>query len=157
MAREGLRTKLSSAIQRAEQDHVRVTVTGARVKRNGCSIGVSITVLPVESGGEGLLLVSFIDDHAPELRAVETREWQVADMSRVTQLEQEGLEVTREDLQSARLRDLEIANEEQKAINEEAMSVNEEFQSTNEELETSKEELQSLNEEAPHSAQQPAA
>ena len=144
MAREGLRTKLSSAIQRAKQDHARVTVTGARVKRNGCSIGASITVLPVESGGESLLLVSFIDDPPPELRAVRPVE-SAADTSRVTQLEQE-LEVTREDLQSA-IRDLEIANEEQKAINEEAMSVNEEFQSTNEELETSKEELQSLNEE----------
>ena len=144
MAREGLRTKLRSAIQRAKQDHVRVTVTGAQVKRNESSIGVSITVLPVESEGEGLLLVSFIDDPAPELRAVRPVEL-ATDASRVTQLEQE-LEATRGDLQSA-IRDLEIANQEQKAINEEAMSVNEEFQSTNEELETSKEELQSLNEE----------
>jgi len=144
MAREGLRTKLRSAIQRAKQDHVRVTVTGAQVKRNESSIGVSITVLPVESEGEGLLLVSFIDDPAPELRAVRPVE-SATDASRVTQLEQE-LEATRGDLQSA-IRDLEIANQEQKAINEEAMSVNEEFQSTNEELETSKEELQSLNEE----------
>jgi two-component system CheB/CheR fusion protein len=50
------------------------------------------------------------------------------------------------ELQGA-IRDLEVSNEEQKAINEEAMSVNEEFQSTNEELETSKEELESANEE----------
>ena len=144
MAREGLRAKLRSAIQRAKEDHARVTVTGAQVKRDGCSIGVSITALPVESDGEGLFLVSFIDDPTPEPSAVRPVE-SAADASRVTQLEQE-LEATREDLQSA-IRDLEIANEEQKAINEEAMSVNEEFQSTNEELETSKEELQSLNEE----------
>ncbi len=144
MAREGLRGKLSSAIQRAKEDQTRVTVTGAQVRRDGRAVGVSITALPVESDGEGLLLVSFIDDPAPKLRAVSPVE-SAADASRVTQLEQE-LNATRKDLQSA-IRDLEIANEEQKAINEEAMSVNEEFQSTNEELETSKEELQSLNEE----------
>ena len=144
MAREGLRAKLRSAIQRAKQEHARVTVTGAQVKRNGGSIGVSIIALPVESDGGGLILISFVDDPAPEPRPVRAVE-SAGDASRITRLERE-LEATREDLQSA-IRDLEIANEEQKAINEEAMSVNEEFQSTNEELETSKEELQSLNEE----------
>jgi two-component system, chemotaxis family, CheB/CheR fusion protein len=144
MAREGLRDKLRSAIQRAKQDHTRVTVTGARIKRSGCPIGVTITVLPVEDDDEDLFLVSFVDDPAPKLGPVKAPE-SAADASRVTQLEQE-LAATREDLQSA-IRDLEMANEEQKAINEEAMSVTEEYQSTNEELETSKEELQSLNEE----------
>ena len=144
MAREGLRAKLRSAIQRAKEAQARVTVTGAHVKRNGCSVGVSITALPIKSDGEELLLVSFIDSPAHEPRPATTVE-SAADASRVAQLEQE-LEATREDLQGA-IRDLEIANEEQKAINEEAMSINEEFQSTNEELETSKEELQSLNEE----------
>ena len=141
MAREGLRAKLRSAIERAERDHARVAVTGAQAKRNGSSTGVSITALPVERNGEGLLLVSFVDDPVPEPKGVESP----VDASRVAQLERE-LAATSEDLQNA-IRDLEIANEEQKAINEEAMSVNEEFQSTNEELETSKEELQSLNEE----------
>ena len=141
MAREGLRAKLRSAIERAERDHARVAVTGAQAKRNGYSTGVSITALPVESNGEGLLLVSFVDDPMPEPKGVQS----AGDASRVAQLERE-LAATSEDLQNA-IRDLEIANEEQKAINEEAMSVNEEFQSTNEELETSKEELQSLNEE----------
>lgn len=144
MAREGLRAKLRSAIHQAEETRARVTVTGAHTKRNGGSIGVSITALPVGGDGEGLLLVSFIDSPALERSPVIAVE-AAADASRVAQLEQE-LEATREDLQGA-IRDLEIANEEQKAINEEAMSINEEFQSTNEELETSKEELQSLNEE----------
>jgi len=103
-----------------------------------------IMARPIESDGQRLLLISFIDDPTPELKRVGPVE-SVADVSRVAQLEKE-LEATRADLQSA-IRELEIANEEQKAINEEAMSVNEEFQSTNEELETSKEELQSLNEE----------
>jgi len=144
MAREGLRAKLRSAIERAKEDRTPVTLTGARVKRNGSSVGVGISARPVESAGEGLFLVSFIEVPAAEVAPVGPVE-SAADVSRVAQLEQE-LEATREDLQSA-IRDLEIANEEQKAINEEAMSVNEEFQSTNEELETSKEELQSLNEE----------
>jgi len=144
MAREGLRAKLRSAIQRAKEDHAPVTLTRVQVKRNGCSVGVGITVRPIESGGEKLFLISFIDDATPGSRLVGPVE-SVADVSRIAQLEQE-LEATRGDLHNA-IRDLEIANEEQKAINEEAMSVNEEFQSANEELETSKEELQSLNEE----------
>ena len=148
MAREGLRTKLRQALQRANDDHGPATVTGAHAKLDGGSISVAITVRPVEHDGEGLFLVSFVDDPKPlpllgprPTKPVESE----AEASRVAQLEQE-LEATREDLQLA-IRELEIANEEQKAINEEAMSVNEEFQSTNEELETSKEELQSFNEE----------
>lgn len=144
MAREGLRGKLRSAIRRAKNDHARVTVTGARVERDGRSVGVGITAHPIESGGEELILVSFVDDAVPALRTGEPVE-SASDAPRVIQLEQE-LEATREDLQSA-IRDLEIANEEHKAINEEAMSLNEEFHSPNEELETSKEELQSFNEE----------
>jgi two-component system, chemotaxis family, CheB/CheR fusion protein len=144
MARDGLRAKLRSAVQLAEHDHASVTLTGARVKRNGSSIRVRVTARPIESDGKRLVLVSFVDDLTPEPRPV-TAVDSAIDAFHVAQLEEE-LEVTREDLQSA-IRDLEIANEEQKAINEEAMSVNEEFQSTNEELETSKEELQSLNEE----------
>jgi len=144
MAREGLRTKLRSAIQRVQQDHARVTVTGARLERNERSVGVSITALPVAGDDEDLFLVSFVDDPAPEESRLRPNESEI-DASRVTQLEQE-LAASREDLKSA-VRELEAVNEEHKAINEEAMSVNEEFQSTNEELETSKEELQSLNEE----------
>jgi two-component system, chemotaxis family, CheB/CheR fusion protein len=144
MAREGLRAKLRSAIEGAKQDHTRVAVTGAHLKRDGCAVGVSIIALPVKRNNEELFLVSFLDDLTPELTPVRPAE-PAADTSRIAQLEQE-LTATREDLESA-IRDLEMTNEEQKAVNEEAMSVNEEYQSTNEELETSKEELQSLNEE----------
>jgi two-component system, chemotaxis family, CheB/CheR fusion protein len=144
MAREGLRAKLRSTIARAKQDHTRVTATGVQLKRDARSVGVTITVLPVERGGEELFLVSFVDDPALDISLGKPTE-SAAEASRITQLEEE-LAATREDLQSA-IRDLESANEEQKAINEEAISVNEKYQSTNEELETSKEELQSLNEE----------
>ena len=70
MAREGLRAKLRSAIQRAKQDHARVTVTGAKTERNGCPIGVTITALPVEGDNEDLFLVSFVDDPTPKLSPV---------------------------------------------------------------------------------------
>ena len=72
MAREGLRAKLRSAIQRAKQDHARVTVTGAQLERNGRSVGVSITALPVEGDSEDLFLVSFVDDPTPELEPRQT-------------------------------------------------------------------------------------
>ena len=146
MAREGLRGKLRTAIQRASDDRARTLITGARVERDGGPVAVNIAVLPVdgEGKGEGFLLVSFTDEAKREPSAVGQRE-SPADASRIVELEQE-LDSIRGELNSS-IRDLEIANEEHKAINEEAMSVNEEFQSTNEELETSKEELQSLNEE----------
>ncbi len=144
MVREGLRTKLRSAIQQANQAHQRVIVMGAQSSHGGKTVTVDIAVLPISSDREPLLLISFIDrprQDAPPLPPADA----AGNQSRVAELERE-LETTRAELQSA-IRNLEIANEEQKSINEEAMSVNEEFQSTNEELETSKEELQSLNEE----------
>ena len=144
MAREGLRTKLRSAIQQAAQDHLRVALSGAHVSRDGRTTSVGVDVRPVKGDGAEMYLVSFIDE--PESSkssngAVEPKE----DPSRIVHVERE-LEATKAKLQSA-IRALETSNEALKAINEEAMSVNEEFQSTNEELETSHEELQSLNEE----------
>jgi two-component system CheB/CheR fusion protein len=144
MARDGLRSKLRAAIQRASKDNARTKVTGAHVNSDGRRVGVSIVAQPAPAEGEALLLVSFIDEqerHAP--RTAETEP--AVDASQIALLEQE-LDATRADLLDA-LNNLEIANEEHRALYEEAMSVNEEFQSTNEELETSKEELQSLNEE----------
>jgi two-component system, chemotaxis family, CheB/CheR fusion protein len=144
MVRDGLRSKLGLAIRQASEEHARVVVTGARVNRGDHPVAVSIEAQPLQSEGETLLLVSFLDEPEREERA--DRPMGSPDTaSRVPELERE-LDVTRKELNSA-IRDLEIANAEQTAINEEAMSVNEEFQSTNEELVTSKEELQALNEE----------
>ena len=142
MAREGVRTKLRFAMQQAGRDNKRIVVTGGRINRNGSAHSFSISAQPVQSEGEDLLLVCFIDEpEAKGKRAPVT----AGDVSRVAELEQE-LEATRAELQGA-IHSLEISGEDQKAINEEASSVNEEYQSTNEELLTSKEELQSLNEE----------
>jgi two-component system CheB/CheR fusion protein len=143
MAREGVRTRLRSAIQQATQESTRVVVAGGRINRNGSPLEFSIAVQPVLSEGEELLLICFIDE--PKHEGGRGRPTAEGDVSRVAELERE-LEAARTELQGA-IRSLEISSEEQKAINEEALSVNEEYQSTNEELLTSKEELQSLNEE----------
>jgi two-component system CheB/CheR fusion protein len=144
MAREGLRAKLRSALHRAAKDRTPTTITGAKVVYDRTVVAVSICVRPTEVEGEELMLVSFIDEPAPE-RQPRRAGASNARKAQVTELEDE-LDATRNELEGA-IRDLEIANEDHKAINEEAMSVNEEYQSSNEELETSKEELQSLNEE----------
>ena len=146
MAREGLRSKLRAAIQQASEEHKRVILSGGQVKADGTVLSVSVAVQPVQSEGEELLLVSFLEDRASEQGTGRSAAPAgAADISRIAELERE-LDVARKELETA-VRDLEISSEEQKAINEEALSVNEEFQSTNEELTTSKEELQSLNEE----------
>jgi two-component system CheB/CheR fusion protein len=144
MVRDGLRSKLGVAIREASEEHARTIVTGARVSHGDRSAAVSIEVQPLQSEGDTLLLVSFLDEPEREERA--SRPADAADTtSQIPALERE-LDATRKELQSA-IRELEISAAEQTAINEEAMSVNEEFQSTNEELVTSKEELQALNEE----------
>jgi two-component system, chemotaxis family, CheB/CheR fusion protein len=143
MARDGVRTKLRSALQKACQQNDRVVVTGGQVNRDGGVLAFSIAVQPVQSGGEEMLLVCFIDESEQE-RGLK-RSVAAGDRPRVAELERE-LEATRTELLGA-IHNLEISSEEQKAVNEEALSINEENQSTNEELLTSKEELQSLNEE----------
>lgn len=143
MVRQGLHTRLRSAIRQASQQNRRVTTAGGRTSQDSGAVSYRIDVQPVQSDGEKLLLVCFVDQPA------RGRKQELASAAgsdpRVAELEQE-LEATKAELKGA-IRNLEESNEEQKAISEEALSVNEEFQSTNEELLTSKEELQSLNEE----------
>lgn len=145
MARDGLRTKLRSAIHKAVRANGPVTLQGAQVKRNGGYHPVIVAIRPVVGphGADGLLLITFQDSDQviPPPRPPET----TAEESVIRQLEYE-LKATKEDLQST-VEELESSNEELKVSNEEVMSMNEELQSANEELETSKEELQSLNEE----------
>jgi two-component system CheB/CheR fusion protein len=143
MAREEVRTKLRSTIQRACKENIRIVADGDATKHDGKQVAFSIVVQPVHSEGEELLLVCFVDK--PPQASRRRHPATPRDIPRIAELEQE-LGATRAELESA-IRNLEIAGEEQKAINEEALSVNEEYQSTNEELLTSKEELQSLNEE----------
>ena len=143
MAREGLRTKLRSAIQKCHQENARVVMPGGVITDQGRDIAFNLDVRAVPVDGEDLLLICFVEVPLGDLKrgaAVSAEE-----TPRVAELEGE-LEAMRAELQAA-IRNLELSNEEQKAINEEALSIQEEYQSTNEELLTSKEELQSLNEE----------
>ena len=143
MAREGVRTKLNSAVQRALHEDGRVVIRGGRTKGGVSGSSFSIVVIPAPREREDLLLVCFVEEPEPKVdRGGSTAS---ADVPRVIELERE-LETTKAELQIA-VRNLEVSSEEQMAINEEALSVNEEYQSTNEELLASKEELQSLNEE----------
>ncbi|MGD1037589.1 MAG: chemotaxis protein CheB [Roseiarcus sp.] len=143
MAREGVQSKLRSAVQRALRDNARVVMPGGRTNGEAGASSFRIVVEPAPGEREDLLLVCFVEEPAPEI-AVGDR-MTPADVPRVVELERE-LEATKVELQSA-IRNLETSSEEQMTINEEALSVNEEYQSTNEELLASKEELQSLNEE----------
>ena len=143
MARENVRTKLRSAVQRALSENARVVMSGGRTQGVDGAASLSIVVIPAPRDREDLLLVCFVEE--PEAQPGRSGGMAAADVPRVVELERE-LETTKTELQSA-LRNLEVSSEEQMAINEEALSVNEEYQSTNEELLASKEELQSLNEE----------
>jgi two-component system, chemotaxis family, CheB/CheR fusion protein len=143
MAREGVRAKLRSAVQRALRENTRVVIPGARTKGEARAWSFSILVIPAPREREDLLLVCFVEE--PEPQVVGSGSIAPADVPRVVELERE-LEATKNELQNT-IRNLELSSEEQMAVNEEALSVNEEYQATNEELLASKEELQSLNEE----------
>jgi two-component system CheB/CheR fusion protein len=146
LAREGLREHVHAAVHKAIRANRRVTIPGARVKRDGRYATVRVSARPLHgAAAEGLVLVSFEDETTA--RAVARRRGKAdrQEASVARQLEHE-LRTTRAALRGT-IEELEGANEELKASNEEIMSMNEELQSSNEELETSKEELQSLNEE----------
>jgi two-component system CheB/CheR fusion protein len=145
VARPQVRPKLRAALQRAALEKTRVVVAGVAMARDAATARFSIAVEPVDSDGETLLLVCFIEEPKPETRPRRGHLTVTGEGPRIRQLEQE-LEDTQKELRNA-IHEQESSNEEQKAVNEEALSVNEEFQATNEELVASKEELQSLNEE----------
>ena len=142
MAREGVRAKLRSAVQRALHENARVVIPGGRTKGEAGAPSFSVVVMPAPREREDLLLVCFVEEPEPRVAGGSIAP---ADVPRVVELERE-LEATKSELQNT-IRSLELSSEEQMAVNEEALSVNEEYQATNEELLASKEELQSLNEE----------
>ena len=143
MAREGVQTKLRSAIQGALRTHARFESSVGRIDGEGGPVSFTVVAEPAPNVGEELLLVCFIE--AAAAPAAILGRGSAVDALRFAELERE-LEATKVELRNA-VHNMETTSEEQKAINEEALSVNEEYQSTNEELMSSKEELQSLNEE----------
>jgi len=150
LARRGLRSRLRGALHRAARDGESATAEDVQVERDGARRGVDVSVIPVESRNERLLLVTFQPRAEPATPAEAGAE--APDAESVRHLEEE-LRRTRDELHSS-IEQLESSNEdyqsaleEVSSTNEELQSANEELQSSNEELETSREELQSLNEE----------
>ena len=144
LAREGLRSRLRTAIRNAEAAEATVVVGDAQVRRGDVFAPVKLTVAPVRRSGDpqSLLLVVFED--APESAPI-LLDRRAAAGRLVKRLEEE-LWATKEDLNHTIERS-QVTVEDLAAANEEVVSANEELQSSNEELESSKEELQSLNEE----------
>ena len=144
--REGIRTRVRTALESAIAEGRLVRVPALRFKENGKVRSVSCTVEPLPANGDsnGLLLVAF--QEAPAASGPEANLMPAGEPEQlVRQLEYE-LRIARDEHRRA-MEQLQALNEELRATNEEVLSSNEELQSTNEELETSKEELQSLNEE----------
>jgi two-component system CheB/CheR fusion protein len=144
--REGIRTRVRTAMESAIAGGRLVRVRALRFKEGGTVRSVSCSVEPLPANGDpnGLLLVAFQDvpvPPGPEANPLPTGESEQL----VRQLEHE-LRIARDEHRRA-MEQLQALNEELRATNEEVLSSNEELQSANEELETSKEELQSLNEE----------
>jgi two-component system CheB/CheR fusion protein len=143
MARDGVKSKLRSAIQTAMQENKRVALGGGQMKNGDKIKAFSIMVEPVKNEGQDLLLICFTPEAKAAVAVVDGASPKSA--TRILELEQE-LANTQTELTHA-IRNLEFSAEEQRVSTEEASSVSEDYQSTNEELLTSKEELQSLNEE----------
>ena len=142
MVREGLRSRVRTALRDAASSAMPVNIEGARMKRGSTFSPVQIQVMPHHEGALGpVFLVVFRHDKEPAL----TPDAKTAAGALVRHLEDE-LQATRDDLQNT-IERFEAANESLRVSNEEVVTTNEELRSLNEELESSKEELQSLNEE----------
>ena len=143
MAREGVRTKLRSAVQGALRTNARFVCPVERINGEAGPMSFSVVAEPVLNLREELLLVCFVEE--PTGEAAVAGGDSMVEIPRVGELERE-LQETKLELQIA-VHKLETTSQEQMMINEEALSVNKEYQSTNQELLASKEEVQSLNEE----------
>jgi len=141
MANPDLRMALATALHEASQGQKEIIREGLRVRHNGGTQLVKITVRPL-SRTDGSMVVTFEDVRRPSRRKVKGETLTEAQRR---ELEQE-LQITKETL-GGTIEELETANEELRSANEEYMSTNEELKSANEELETSREELRSVNEE----------
>jgi two-component system CheB/CheR fusion protein len=144
MAREGLRSELFGAFQKALRKDERITVRGLRPEEMAEGQAVDVRIKRIEEPGElqGLISIVFDEIAVPEAAKLSNHS---AEEPRLKEMQRE-LEEAREDARLTR-ESMQTTQEELRAANEEMQSTNEEMQSTNEELMTSKEEMQSLNEE----------
>ena len=148
MARPGLKQELPILIRKVVSSKRSAEYTGIKIKTNGTSLTVNLTVKPVKEPVEmmGSLLIIFEEVEMQKKGTTSKKtHYDKSTEKHIKEIEHE-LKSTKENLRST-IEELETSNEELKSTNEEMQSTNEEMQSSNEELETSKEELQSLNEE----------
>ncbi len=144
MARNGLKSVLSTVIQNAISNNRKVISEDVNVENEYKNQFIKLTVTPLKDSENirGLLIVSFEEssqENKIKLNFDNKSNNQIKALANELKITKERLNKTIEDLTTS--------NEELKSANEELQSMNEESQSTNEELETSKEELQSINEE----------
>ncbi len=148
MAREELRQALPGAFRKAMQNFDTVKLHNVKLRNNGSTQFVNITVQRIENpiAIRDMVMVVFTDVPAVvDYNAKKTKTEKQSSTGRQKELEIE-LQRSSEELQSVR-EEMQTSQEELRSTNEELQSTNEELQSTNEELTTSKEEMQSLNEE----------
>ncbi len=148
MAREDLRFKLHTAINKAIRYGKSVTVKNFQALRGEKLLHFDIQIKRLhltKVTTHTFWMVVFEEKKIKRDTASKASSKKDRVDPRITNLERE-LQATKEYLQSTN-EELETTNEELKSANEELQSTNEEMQSSNEELETSKEELQATNEE----------
>jgi two-component system CheB/CheR fusion protein len=161
MIREGLRSELRAAIDKAKQTDAPARAEGLRVREGDRLRGVSLEVIPLCQGREGgtspaaerCFLIVFeepgkrlaFEVEGAARPAPRTRDPETLSELHIADLEQE-LAGTKEHLQAI-IEEHEATNEELQAVNEEVFASHEELQTLNEELETVKEDLQATNEE----------
>ena len=148
MANDGLRQELPTLIRKVLSSKKSLTAQGIKVKSNGRTQLINLTVQPIKEPDvmKGSLLIIF-EESKTLMKVTASKKYHIEKKSEIIikELERE-LKSSKENLRFT-IEQLETSNEELKSTNEEMQSTNEEMQSSNEELETSKEELQSLNEE----------
>lgn len=140
----GLLPQVREALQRSLAQRRPVELSQLSLPRGMGKLPVRLRITPLrnDDGGDGLLIVSFLQS---PLSVTTPAAPAPLDAPLMHDLERE-LKSTRADLRG-RVAEMESANQELQLAHQEAMSANEELQSVNEELETSREELQSLNSE----------
>jgi two-component system CheB/CheR fusion protein len=148
MARDGLRSGLSSAFALALRQDGPVNLAGVRLGVNGKTQVTDVAIKPLGEFAslKNIVLVVFKDVTEIFEAALPTRTPLTKTGREALKKSERDLQLAREELQLTR-EEMNASQEELKSTNEELQSTNEELQSTNEELTTSKEELQSMNEE----------
>jgi two-component system, chemotaxis family, CheB/CheR fusion protein len=143
LVRPELRFEMRSGLHRAFERRQPVLSLPVRVRFDGGTYPVHLSIRPLQEAGEWrrAVVLFIVGEAIGEAAPGEAQ----ATGDTVRRLKEE-LDLTQRRLHTMR-EDSEAANEELRASNEELQSINEEYRSTSEELETSKEELQSINEE----------